>query len=142
VLLKVRNTSKRILDTEQWSAAYDDLTGVLFLTRGEVAQYEDQHGDFRNDSSIEKSEAARRSSGLRLQALKRSRGICEYCGEPGFLTSKGTLFAEVHHIQPLCEDGLDTLANLVVLCPNDHRRAHHSTESDKMRLFFTQLRNA
>ncbi|PCQ40184.1 hypothetical protein CQA28_24570 [Citrobacter freundii] len=142
VLLKVRNTSKRILDTEQWSAAYDDLTGVLFLTRGEVAQYEDQHGDFRDDSSIEKSEAARRSSGLRLQALKRSRGICEYCGEPGFLTSKGTLFAEVHHIQPLSEDGLDTLANLVVLCPNDHRRAHHSTESDKMRVFFTQLRNA
>ncbi|MDM3347255.1 HNH endonuclease signature motif containing protein [Citrobacter sp. Cf116] len=142
VLLKVRNTNKRILDTERWSAAYDDLTGTLILTRGNVTHYEDQHGDFRDDSSVEDSEEVRRSSGLRLKALKRSRGICEYCGQPGFLTLKGTLFAEVHHIQPLSEDGPDTLANLVVLCPNDHRRTHHSTESEKMRMFFNELRNA
>lgn len=141
VLLKVRNTNKRILDTEQWSAAYDNLTGELFLTRGEVTHYEDQDGDFRDNCSVEKSEEFRRSRVLRLKALKRSRGNCEYCGQPGFLTHKGTLFAEVHHIQPLSKDGSDTLDNLVVLCPNDHRRAHHSTESDKMRLFFTKLRN-
>ncbi|MBL5885577.1 HNH endonuclease [Lelliottia amnigena] len=140
VLLKERNTNKSILDTEQWSAVYDELTGVLLLTRGDVTQFEDQHGDFRDDSSVVQTEAAKRSNQLRLAALKRSRGICEYCREPGFLTVRGTLFAEVHHIQFLSDKGLDTLDNLVVLCPNDHRRAHHSIEGEEMKQFFLNLR--
>lgn len=142
VILKERTTSKRILDTELWCATYDESTGVLTLVRGEANQYEDQHGDFSVETEEIHYEVSRRSRFLRLRALERSRGICEYCGEPGFRTPKGTVFAEVHHIQPLKEDGPDSLDNLVVLCPNDHRRAHHSTERDKMKILFLKLRES
>lgn len=45
VLLKESHTGKKALDTEFWSATYDTTSGTLSLIRGEVNQFEDQHGD-------------------------------------------------------------------------------------------------
>lgn len=140
VLLKDKVSGKRCLDTELWSATYDARNGELSLVRGESLQFEDQHGEISfPDSTVSKS-VYKRDSRLRLLAMKRSGGKCEECGTEGFRTYKGTIFAEVHHIIPLKERGPDRLDNLVVLCPNDHRRAHHSRDRDEMKARFQAIR--
>ncbi len=141
VLLKEKSTGKRALDTKLWSATYDSKSGTLYLVRGEENQFEDQHGNVNFPKKTGDSISASRNWNLRLQALKRSSGRCEYCNKPGFRTAKGAIFAEVHHITPLKEKGSDSLENLIVLCPDDHRKAHHSTDIEKMKAEFELIRS-
>lgn len=67
-----------------------------------------------------------RSSAVRACVLARAKGACELCGEIGFLTAGGAIYLETHHITPLSEGGSDCEENVVALCPDDHRRAHHA----------------
>ncbi|WP_254764491.1 HNH endonuclease [Natrinema marinum] len=54
--------------------------------------------------------------------LDRADGQCEYCDEEIDLL-------EVHHIQPRSEGGPNTRKNLIVLCPNCHRKADRGVYS-------------
>lgn len=74
-----------------------------------------------------------RSRAVRDAALTRASGACELCGQRGFVTQSGTIYLETHHIQPLSEGGADSEDNVVALCPDDHRRAHFSTEAAEIR---------
>jgi len=59
--------------------------------------------------------------------LNRAKGKCEGCKSvaPFERLSDRTPYLEVHHRIPLAEDGDDTIANAIALCPNCHREAHH-----------------
>jgi 5-methylcytosine-specific restriction protein A len=46
----------------------------------------------------------------------------------------GKVFLETHHVIPLSEGGGDTEGNVVALCPNHHREAHHGANRDRMRI--------
>lgn len=61
------------------------------------------------------------------ERLLMADGTCGNCDARGPFLKKGTdnPFLEVHHIVPLSEDGDDTLANTIALCPNCHRKAHY-----------------
>ena len=61
------------------------------------------------------------------QALVRANGICEACEAtaPFARRSDNSAYLEVHHMVPLAAGGLDKLENLIALCPNCHREAHH-----------------
>ena len=74
-----------------------------------------------------------RSRSVRDAALTRASGACELCGQRGFVTQSGTIYLETHHVQPLSEGGTDSEDNVAALCPNDHRRAHHSAEAAEIR---------
>lgn len=61
----------------------------------------------------------------RAQALLRANGRCELCQKKApFTLRDGTPYLEHHHIIPLGKGGKDDLSNLVVLCPNCHRKLH------------------
>ena len=45
--------------------------------------------------------------------------------------SEGELYLEVHHVIPLSKNGYDKTTNAVALCPNCHRRCHHSADANK-----------
>lgn len=61
----------------------------------------------------------------------RSQGNCEGCGQPApFLNAKDKPFLEVHHVKHLVDGGTDRTSNTVALCPNCHRRCHHSSDKD------------
>ncbi|MFA5177573.1 MAG: HNH endonuclease signature motif containing protein [Candidatus Omnitrophota bacterium] len=68
----------------------------------------------------------RRNADVIIEVLRRSAGVCEKCKRPApFLRrSDGMPFLEVHHWQPLCKGGEDTVENAGALCPNCHREAH------------------
>jgi len=61
-----------------------------------------------------------------VEALERAKGICELCKKPApFNRAKdGAPYLEVHHRKPLKDGGLDTMDNVLAICPNCHRKEH------------------
>lgn len=61
--------------------------------------------------------------------LSEAKGHCEACGAPApFNKDDGTPFLEVHHVKELADGGSDRVSNAVAICPNCHRRCHHSAD--------------
>ena len=60
------------------------------------------------------------------EVLFRAKGVCGNCRNraPFSRRSDGSPYLEVHHKTPLAEDGDDTVANAIALCPNCHRHSH------------------
>lgn len=67
---------------------------------------------------------------IRLYVLQRAKGHCESCCAPApFCSADGRPFLEPHHTRRLADDGPDHPAWVIGLCPNCHRRAHHSEDA-------------
>jgi 5-methylcytosine-specific restriction protein A len=60
-----------------------------------------------------------------------AEGHCDGCGEPAPFQKLGLPYLEVHHVKPLAEKGSDQVTNAVALCPNCHRRCHHSSDNEE-----------
>lgn len=65
-----------------------------------------------------------RDAKVRESVLKRANGICEECGQTGFVKRDGEPYLETHHVIALSEQGPDRPHNVIALCATDHRRAH------------------
>ena len=61
------------------------------------------------------------------EVLYRANGHCELCLclAPFNRKSDGSPYLEVHHKEPLAENGDDTVENAMALCPNCHRKSHY-----------------
>ncbi|PTT27376.1 HNH endonuclease [Pseudomonas sp. HMWF021] len=62
--------------------------------------------------------------------LFNAKGFCEGCGQPGPFEMNGEPYLEVHHVKHLSDNGTDFKTNTVALCPNCHRRCHHSDDRE------------
>jgi len=72
-----------------------------------------------------------RSKAIHLYVLARAEGTCESCANAApFQRSDGSPYLEPHHTDRLADDGPDHPAQVIALCPNCHRRAHYSSDSD------------
>lgn len=72
---------------------------------------------------------------VRAWVRKKAKGICEGCNQPGpFERTDGSRFLEVHHVKHLAQKGSDRISNTVALCPNCHRRCHHSSDKEAFTL--------
>lgn len=81
-----------------------------------------------------------RSKAIKLYALERSKGICEKCSnEAPFMNLNGKPFLEVHHIERLSDGGPDAPDSVAALCPNCHREAHYSAESEVFNISLKKL---
>lgn len=137
---KPSHVTARELDPQPWAiTGYDWATGAHELTRGILnGQFVDQFDldQVGRSEPVKRDQAGSvfvRDPGVRRRVLNRAGGACEHCGVPGFRMASGALYLETHHIVPLCEGGADTVANVVALCANDHRRAHHAYDRLSMR---------
>jgi hypothetical protein len=130
------SVERRMLDPVSWWVTnYDPATSQYTLTRGRrpmalVDQFDLQ---VQNEQRVVEQLVHSRSADVRRHALERSDGKCEWCGQPGFAMDNGRLFLETHHVVPLSENGADSAVNVVALCPNHHREAHHGMERQAMR---------
>jgi len=68
---------------------------------------------------------------VRAWVRQQAKGKCEGCGQPAPFEKSGKPFLEVHHVKHLAQDGSDRPSNAVALCPNCHRRCHHSSDRDE-----------
>lgn len=134
------SADRRLLDIEQWYVkSYSSDSGDCVLVRGVPTDlFIDQFnieglpaGEAKKKESI--TSVYERSPQVRSYILKRAGGFCEWCGQEGFKTLSGSIYLETHHIQPLSEDGSDTVDNVVALCPNHHREAHFGVNAVQFR---------
>lgn len=137
---KASRVNKRMLDPVPWAVTdYDWNTGQCTVTRGSIPErFVDQFSlpDHLSEQAKRRAvsgEAFVRSPEVRRRVLARAKGKCEWCSQPGFIAADGGIFLETHHVIPLSEGGGDTEANVVALCPNHHREAHHGANSSSMR---------
>jgi hypothetical protein len=76
----------------------------------------------------------RRERRVKLYALKRADGACEFCkAEAPFRNEQGEPYLECHHITELANEGADHINQVLAICPNCHRRAHHAIDRTKVR---------
>ena len=134
----------RTLDPEPWYVLKANRKLHAFILRRGVQSenFVDQFDlDLPADGSLTSSTATitirNRSRDVRLFALKRSKGKCEYCGSEGFKFADGRVYLETHHIIPLSLNGPDSTQNVVALCANHHREAHHGMQADSINKFLT-----
>tara|TARA_R110002073_G_scaffold228661_2_gene389422 strand:- start:207 stop:1076 length:870 start_codon:yes stop_codon:yes gene_type:complete len=127
----------RFLDSELWYVrSYDYYSGDCLLVRGQPSpKYVDQFEQMELPDGEAKrrdvtGQVFERSPQVRNYVLARAEGECEWCGAKGFETRAGSVYLETHHIQPLSEDGSDTVSNVIALCPNHHREAHFGKEAE------------
>ena len=80
-----------------------------------------------------------RDQAVRNSVLDRAKGVCEYCGGPGFVAKSGRRFLEAHHVISLSEQGADKVTNVIALCPNDHRRAHFGEDWESLQAEFLKV---
>ncbi|WP_422840217.1 HNH endonuclease [Aeromonas veronii] len=81
-----------------------------------------------------RSAAYIRDPSVKAWVLQQAKGHCEFCECPApFLKEDGQPYLEVHHVTPLSEGGSDRTTNAVALCPNCHRRMHHSQNKLELR---------
>jgi 5-methylcytosine-specific restriction protein A len=73
---------------------------------------------------------ARRAEAIRRYALARADGVCEACRAAAPFMARTGPFLEVHHVVRLSDGGPDHPAHVVAVCPNCHRRAHHSVDAE------------
>jgi hypothetical protein len=140
-----QHTKKRLLDKVTWSvASYNSGNSDCILKRGEVQTFIDQFS-LTEDSvaAVEKrdisSQAFVRNPEIRNSVLSRANGKCEFCSQSGFKSMNGSIYLETHHIVPLSENGADAISNVIALCPNHHREAHHGTEKAELLKKFTNI---
>ncbi len=69
-----------------------------------------------------------RDPAVRAWVRKLAAGVCEACNHPAPFEMDGQPFLEVHHVKHLSQEGSDTYTNAVAICPNCHRRCHHSAD--------------
>lgn len=87
--------------------------------------------------SPDKREAARtyvqRSAAIRNYVLARAKGICEACDSPApFEDKNGRPYLEPHHLDRLADGGPDHPKNIVVSCPNCHRKMHYGADKNAL----------
>jgi 5-methylcytosine-specific restriction protein A len=137
---KASQVNKRLLDPVSWAVtAYDGNTGKCTVTRGALAdRFVDQFSVPQESASQAErrpvsGQAFVRNPEIRKRVLRRAKGKCKWCAQPGFTMADGKVYLETHHVIPLGEGGADIGGNVVALCPNHHREAHHGANSPEMR---------
>lgn len=147
---KASRVKARKLDTSVWHVgAYDFMSGDAVVVRGVRGdRYVDQFSADAPLGAVARSRQVttrvpNRDPNVRTAVLRRAGGRCEHCGEPGFSMPNGAVYLETHHVVPLADDGPDVVGNVVALCPNHHRRAHHGLDRAELQLaFLDYLRTA
>lgn len=97
---------------------------------GVVDQFIGDRG--RADPTLVERYEYERSGKVRQLVMLRSKGHCEWCGEPGFRKHDGEIYLESHHVVALSAGGVDEVTNVIALCPNDHRIAHYGEHREIM----------
>lgn len=69
----------------------------------------------------------RRNPDVVAEVLFLAHGVCQRCNKPAPFrrADSGAPYLEVHHRVRLADEGDDTVANAIALCPNCHREAHY-----------------
>lgn len=137
---RASSVSNRLLDTVPWFVAhYDTKTGEFTLERGPWAHSTVDQFDVNSEETTLKPfrelsvKVKDRDPYVREAVKERAGGRCELCNRLGFTRPDGSIYLETHHVVPLADGGPDVISNVVALCANHHREAHHGARAEPIR---------
>jgi len=111
---------------EAWAEDFDNQIKKALSTSEEERKNQLQKETGKPEKTTVTTTVFKRNPYVVAEVLIRANGICERCksNAPFERKSDGTPYLEVHHKQPLSENGEDTVSNAIALCPNGHRELH------------------
>ena len=105
---------------------------VELLLESDVADESYEGSDSPPNKTECRATSFKRDPVVKANVLKFAHGICDLCtNKAPFINNNGRAYLEVHHVVPLANGGFDQTTNAVALCPNCHRRCHHSIDARK-----------
>ncbi|TPG86195.1 HNH endonuclease [Pseudomonas mandelii] len=120
------------LTPEDFAPTADEVTLELRAAKLERQPLKDEpKGIERPEQTQSSGKSYVRDPEVRAWVRQQAEGKCEGCGEPAPFEKDGRPFLEVHHVKHLAQEGSDRTSNAVALCPNCHRRCHHSSDRDE-----------
>jgi len=123
------------LDSQPIANVYRQMSTEKLL---EQAQKQAQETTKKSTSSSQNFE---RNGAVRELARRRSKCSCEMtnCNYTGFEKKKGGKYIEVHHIRGLAAGGKDGIRNVAAVCPDCHKKAHYSKNSEDINRELTKV---
>lgn len=120
---------KPLTSLEREQLFNNEIESFKRLTKAEQEAFQEKANP-KPEKIIVQQIVFKRNPYVVIKVLERAKGICERClNKAPFIKDNGEPYLEVHHIQPLSEDGDDTIDNCIALCPNCHRHAHYGKGS-------------
>jgi predicted HNH restriction endonuclease len=137
---KIKTWFRRALINVEQHSLVENSDGFLTLVKPNPADNLDAINDIETNATdrVTRTVYARNPT-IRAAVMKRAKGKCEFCGEPGFTGVDGTPYLECHHIIALANDGADRMTNVIALCANHHREAHFGERRDRIEKQMTQI---
>jgi|APSaa5957512535_1039671.scaffolds.fasta_scaffold84524_1 5-methylcytosine-specific restriction enzyme A len=90
-------------------------------------------GNINPKKNTSQTTSIERDPKVKAWVLENAKGICECCNKnASFIKENGLPYLEIHHMRRLKDDGPDTIANAVAICPNCHREIHYGKHSKKL----------
>ena len=81
--------------------------------------------DGKRTAKVRETKFFSRNPYLKELVKRIAEGKCQFCGiNAPFIDQKGEPYLEEHHVEALADGGLDTINNVVAICPNCHRKMH------------------
>ena len=80
-----------------------------------------------------KSQILRNQQIVRLLKLKHTK--CMICQVSHFEKISGALYSDAAHIIPWNESHLDSVGNMIILCPTCHRKFDHAKYSERQKMY-------
>lgn len=112
----------------------DDLEFQNEIQNDVPVDFEDQPEEIPGTNNSRTNQSIKRNPQKAINALKYANYKCEINPEhKSFISgSTGKEYVEAHHIIPLSQQcnykkSLDVEANIVALCPNCHKKIHHTS---------------
>jgi len=120
------------LTPEDFAPTADDATLEQRAAKIERQPIKDEpKGIERPEQTQSSGKSYVRDPEVRAWVRQQANGRCEGCGGLAPFEKDGRPFLEVHHVKHLAQEGSDRPSNAVALCPNCHRRCHHSSDRDE-----------
>lgn len=134
---RIRNVlaTKVIHDVDNYTPTSDEETLNRRAAKIQKQKYnEEPIGELNPQQTSSSGTLFVRDPAVRAWVRDAANGSCEGCGEAAPFEKDGLPFLEVHHVKHLAQKGSDRTSNAVALCPNCHRRCHHSSDRDEFTL--------
>lgn len=118
--------------SEDFEPTADEIT--LEMRAGKLEKQtlvQPPRGILKPQLSSSAGKAFLRDPEVRAWVRQQANGVCEGCDQPAPFEMNDRPFLEVHHVKHLAHGGSDRPSNAVALCPNCHRRCHHSNDKQE-----------
>ena len=127
--------SEDIIDSSVYDICYENkIKEIKKMSRKNLERLVKEKNNVKTSYRTIKTTTYIRDPYIAEYAKLREDGFCQLCEEKApFYTKNNKPYLEAHHLKWLSKGGIDTIDNVVALCPNCHRKMHELNDKDDIK---------